>query len=207
MTIENVNYITAGVELSQAKKVLVMLHGRGDMAQNFIGLSSELDLNDFAIFAIQAEGRTWYPYSFMAPVKMNEPFLTNSLAVIKSLVDHIQENGFKSEQIYFMGFSQGACLTLEFVTRHAQRFGGAVAFTGGLIGEELNLENYKGDFEGMPVFIGSSDHDPHVPEVRIDESEKLMKEYGADVNKIIYPGMGHTINMDEVEHAKNILNN
>lgn len=208
MIIHNQQVQQAGAPLIKAKKVLIMVHGRGDSARAFIQLSSELDVasNEFAFLAIQAIQNTWYPYSFLAPVKQNEPALSMSLAGLSELLDDLSGINFKPEQIYFLGFSQGACLTLEFCARNARKYGGIIAFTGGLIGQVVDKALYKGNFEGTPVFIGASDHDPHVPESRINESEIILKDMGAKVTKKIYPGMGHTINHDELTIANLILN-
>lgn len=199
------NIVTAGVPLTQAKKALIMIHGRGASAQDIISLATYLNVGDYALIAPQASGHTWYPYSFMAPVAQNEPGLSSAIAVINSIVDDILKAGIPASNIYFMGFSQGACLTLEYVTRHAQPYGGVVAFTGGLIGAEPDLANYNGDFNGTPVFIGSSDPDMHVPVTRVRESEKIMKNMGADITVKIYPGMGHTVSQDEVETANRLV--
>lgn len=199
------NIVTAGVPLDQAKKALIMIHGRGASAQDIISLATYLNVGDYALIAPQASGHTWYPYSFMAPVAQNEPGLSSAITVINSIVDDILKAGIPASNIYFMGFSQGACLTLEYVTRHAQPYGGVVAFTGGLIGAELDLANYAGDFNGTPVFIGSSDPDMHVPVTRVRESEKIIKNMGADITVKIYPGMGHTISQDEVETANRLV--
>lgn len=199
------NIVTAGVPLAQAKKALIMIHGRGASASDIISLGTYLNVGDYALLAPQASGHTWYPNSFMAPVAQNEPGLSSAIAVINSLVDDILKAGIPASNIYFMGFSQGACLTLEYVTRHAQPYGGVVAFTGGLIGAELNLANYHGDFNGTPVFIGSSDPDMHVPVTRVRESEVIMKKMGADITVKVYPGMGHTVSQDEVETANTLV--
>ncbi|SFW66416.1 alpha/beta hydrolase [Chitinophaga sancti] len=199
------NIVTAGVPLAQAKKALIMIHGRGATAQDIISLATYLNVGDYALIAPQASGHTWYPYSFMAPVAQNEPGLSSAITVINSIVDDILKAGIPASNIYFMGFSQGACLTLEYVTRHAQPYGGVVAFTGGLIGAEPDLANYHGDFNGTPVFIGSSDPDMHVPVTRVRESEKILKNMGADITVKLYPGMGHTVSQDEVETANKLV--
>jgi phospholipase/carboxylesterase len=209
MIIHNQPVQQAGKPLSSAGKVLIMVHGRGDSAKSFIGLSSELKapVDEFAFLAIQAIQNTWYPYSFLAPVNQNEPNLSLSLSGMSELLDDLNGLRFTSSQIYFLGFSQGACLTLEFCARHAKRYGGIIAFTGGLIGESLVRSNYKGNFEGTPIFVGASDHDPHVPESRIEESQVILENMGANFIKKIYPGSGHTINGDELMMASLILNN
>lgn len=193
--------IQAGEDLEQTTKVLIMVHGRGGSAEDILGLSAYLQVNDFALLAPQATNNTWYPYSFMAPVKENEPWLSSALALLKEVVADVKAKGIAEESIYFLGFSQGACLTLEFVTRNAAKYGGVVAFTGGLIGDKIYNENYKGDFAATPVFIGTSDPDPHVPVERVNATEDILLKMNAAVTKKIYKNMGHTISQDEINQV------
>ncbi len=197
--------VTAGQSLREADKVLILLHGRGATAEDIIGLANELDVSDFAIIAPQATNYTWYPYSFLAPTDQNEPWLSSAISLLSDIVNDLKTEGFADEDIYFAGFSQGACLTLEFIARHARRWGGAAAFTGGLIGDSLKTERYSGDFAETPVFIGSSDPDPHVPVQRIQDSVKILRSMNAKVVEKIYPGMGHTINRDEITIVNKLI--
>lgn len=158
-----------------------------------------------AIYAPQATNSSWYPYSFMVPQDQNQPALDSALAVIGELVDDILSAGIPADKIYFAGFSQGACLTLEFIARHAQQYGGAVAFTGGLIGKELETGNYKGDFNNTPVLITTGDPDPHVPVSRVQQSVETLKAMGADVTSKVYPGRPHTILADEIKLANQYI--
>lgn len=193
--------ISAGKNINDAEKALILLHGRGATAEDIIGLGQELNATEFALLAPQATNYTWYPYSFLAPVDQNEPWLSSAIKLLGELVEDLNQKGIPSERIFFAGFSQGACLTLEFVTRNARRWGGVAAFTGGLIGEKLNAANYKGDFGQTPVFVGSSDPDPHVPVTRVQQSVQILRNLGADVVEKIYPNMGHTISWDELTNA------
>ena len=195
----NTSYITAGVPLQEAQKALIMLHGRGAGANDILSIARYLNVSDFALIAPQAEGRTWYPYSFLAPINENEPFLSNSLKTVSQVVASVEENGIKRENIYFLGFSQGACLTLEYTSRNADKYGGIIAFTGGLIGDQVYENHYTGDFKNTPIFVGTSDPDFHVPVERVNDSEELLKRMGAAVTKKIYPDMGHTISQDEID--------
>jgi len=199
------NIITKGKELTSDSKVLILLHGRGGSAEDILSLSSYLNVNDFTLLAPQATNNTWYPYSFLAPPSQNEPWLSSALNLLKELLDELTSKGIASEQIYFAGFSQGACLTLEFVTRNANKYGGVVAFTGGLIGDKIYSENYKGDFQNTPVFIGSSNPDPHVPVERVYATTNILKNMNAAVTEKVYNNMGHTINEDEIDNANKIV--
>lgn len=192
---------TAGKKLTGAKKALIMLHGRGAPAEDILGLSSHLSVNDFALIAPQATNYTWYPYSFLVPPQQNEPWLSSALELLNEVVSDINNAGISSENIFFAGFSQGACLTLEYAARNARKWGGVAAFTGGLIGDKIYKENYRGDFEGTPVFIGSGNPDPHIPVERVNETTKILKGMKASVNEKIYPGMGHTISENEIKLA------
>jgi len=199
------NIITAGKELDQKNKVLIMLHGRGGSAEDILSLSSYLEVKDFALLAPQATNNTWYPYSFLSPPSQNEPWLSSALSLLKDLLSDIYSKGISPGNIYFAGFSQGACLTLEFVTRNANKYGGIVAFTGGLIGDKIIEENYHGDFQGTPIFIGTSDPDPHVPVERANASSNILKRMNASVTLKVYLNMGHTISQDEIENANRLV--
>lgn len=197
--------ITAGIPAADAKKAVIFLHGRGASATDILGLAKHLDLDEAALFAPQANNHSWYPYSFMAPVAENQPSLDSALELIGSLVADITALGIPASQIYFIGFSQGACLTLEYVTRNAQQYGGIVAFTGGLIGKEINLNNYKGDFKQTPVLITTGDPDPHVPVRRVEMSEGILKKMNANVSMKVFSGRPHTISPREIELAKSLV--
>ncbi len=197
--------ITAGKKTTEAKKALIMVHGRGGSAEDILTLSNYLDVREYALIAPQATGSTWYPYSFLMPPAQNEPWLSSALSVLKEVTADVEADSISRENIYFLGFSQGACLTLEFVTRNAGRYGGVVAFTGGLIGDKIYPENYTGNFEGTPVFIGTSNPDPHVPVDRVKESENILKGMGADITVNIYNNMGHTISQDEIDLANTLV--
>jgi len=178
-----------------------MLHGRGAPAEDILGLATHLSVKEFSLIAPQATNYTWYPYSFLSPPSQNEPWLSSALELINELVNDIQKEGIDPEDIFFTGFSQGACLTLEYVTRHARKWGGVAAFTGGLIGDRIYSENYEGDFQNTPVFIGSSNPDPHIPVDRVNESTRIIKSMNASVKEKIYPNLGHTISEDEIALA------
>ena len=199
--------VTAGKELDTTNNVLILLHGRGGSAEDIISLANHLDVKDFTLLAPQATNHTWYPYSFLAPPMQNEPWLSSALSLLEELVQELFKKGISSEQIYFLGFSQGACLTLEFVARNATKYGGVVAFTGGLIGDKVYPSNYKGHFQDTPVFIGTSNPDPHVPVERVYATTNILKDMGAKVTEKIYSGMGHTINQDEIDHANQLVFN
>lgn len=196
---------TAGAAPAVAKGALILLHGRGGTAANIIGIANELDVEGFAIYAPQATNQSWYPTSFLAPDAQNQPALDSALSIVDQVVQRVLADGIPVHKIYFLGFSQGACLTLEYITRHAQAFGGAVAFTGGLIGERINLDNYTGDFIGMPVLITTGNPDPHVPLTRVEESVKLLKSMDAAVTLKVFNGRPHTISQPEIELANSTI--
>ncbi len=195
----------AGKDLQEANKVLVMVHGRGGSNRDIISLSGHLNVKDFALVAPQATNNTWYPYSFMAPPSENEPWLTSALDLLKGVVADLKGNGAKTENIYFMGFSQGACLTLEFVARNATKYGGVVAFTGGLIGDKIYDENYSGNFEGTPIFLGTGNPDSHVPVERVHETARILETMSANVVEKVYENRPHTISQDEIDRANELV--
>lgn len=197
------NILAAGTPIEQAEKAMIFIHGRGADARGILDIAGVLNVAGFALLAPQATGNTWYPYSFLSPVQMNEPWLSSAIETVHGLIDEVMDAGIKAENIYLLGFSQGACLTLESAARKAQRYGGLIAFTGGLIGDKIDRSNYNGDFDGTPVFIGSGDPDPHIPVARVKESNLVFTEMGAKVTEKIYPGIPHTVVKDEIDWVNN----
>jgi phospholipase/carboxylesterase len=197
----------AGQPLATAPRALILLHGRGSSAADILSLARYLPVADYALLALQATGYTWYPQSFLAPPALNEPSLTAALAAVGRAVALAASHGIGPENMYLLGFSQGACLTLEYAARHATRYGGVVAFTGGLIGDRLYLENYGGDFAGTPCLLASADPDPHVPAARVRASTALLSTLGATVTEQITSGMGHTVTPQELELASELIFN
>ena len=195
----------SGKPLHEAQKALILLHGRGGDAQSILSLSEHLHVAEYALLAPQATNHTWYPRSFLTPVTENEPWLSSAVDIVGQTLDKILEAGIKAEQVYFLGFSQGACLTLEFTARHAQRYGGIIAFTGGLIGQNIERTNYRGDFKQTPVFIGTSDPDFHVPVERVYASSNIFREMNAAVTEKVYENRGHTISEDEIELVNRLI--
>ncbi|UHG91308.1 alpha/beta hydrolase [Spirosoma oryzicola] len=202
--IHNPNNIrTAGKPLEEASKVMVMVHGRGGSASDILSLSQYIDDTDFAFIAPEAQGNTWYPYSFLRPMAENEPYLSSALEVLTSLRARLQSDfNFKLPQIYWLGFSQGACLLLEFLARNPAGYGGIFGLSGGLIGPPDTPRLYEGSFDKTPVFLGCGVPDTHVPKERVLESEQVFQRMGADVTLKLYPNFPHTINEDEL----NIVN-
>ncbi|WP_257670722.1 alpha/beta hydrolase [Parapedobacter tibetensis] len=197
--------IQAGKPAGQAQKAVVLLHGRGSTAQGILSLQHRLQLEDALLLAPQATNGTWYPYTFLAPVTNNQPALDSALALVDEVVTEAAKQGIPPEKLYFVGFSQGACLLSEYVARHAKHYGGVVIFTGGLIGESLDQANYQGDFEGMPFLITSGNRDPHVPLERVEESTTILRQLGANVHMKIYPDKPHSISDDEILLANEVI--
>jgi phospholipase/carboxylesterase len=200
----NKNILTAGKKIEETGKALIMIHGRGSTARNILSLDRDLQVEDYTLIAPHATNNSWYPYSFLEPPSRNEPWLSSALKLVGEIVDDLTKLIGK-KNIYFLGFSQGACLMLEFVTRNADKYGGCIAFTGGLIGDKIYVENYKGDFQLTPIFIGTGDPDPHVPLERVHETTRILKKMNASVIEKVYARIGHTIIQDEFDHANEIL--
>lgn len=195
----------AGTPVHQAQKALILVHGRGATAESILSVAPFLAVDDYAWVAPQAPLHTWYPYSFMAPEHQNQPDLDQALHLLRDTVQQLVEQGISSEQIYFFGFSQGACLSLEFVARNAQKYGGVVAVIGGLIGESLNAEKYQGDFQQTPIFLATSDPDVHVPLQRVEDTATLLSQLQADVTLKVYKNAGHTLLQEEVDAANQLI--
>lgn len=205
--------LRVGPPLSHARLGAILVHGRGASAEDILGLAHAFGTTDVSYVAPQAAGNTWYPYSFLAPIPQNEPGITSGLGVISRLIGEFEQQGVPANRVVIMGFSQGACLSLEFAARHAQRYHAIVGFSGGVIGPP-GLPRAKsrgtprddtGSLDGTPVFLGCSDIDPHIPIERVHETAAIFRRIGAEVEERIYPGMGHTINEDELAVAKRLI--
>ena len=184
---------------------IVLVHGRGGSAEDILGLGRELGADDVAWLAPAAAGQTWYPYSFLTPIERNEPYLSSALSLLDGIVQQLAADGVPRERVGLLGFSQGACLSLEFAARHAGRYAALVGLSGGLIGPPGTPRDYQGSFGGTPVFLGCSDVDSHIPLERVHETSDVFRRMGASVDERIYPRMGHTVNEDELEAVRTIL--
>lgn len=197
--------LSIGESLDKAKAAMVMVHGRGATAESILELAADLPQPGFIYLAPQAAQDEWYPNSFLAPIASNEPGLSSALAVIASLLAQLTEAGIPPERTILLGFSQGACLSLEFAARNARRYGGVVGLSGGLIGPDGTPRNYAGSLEGTPIFLGCSDRDFHIPKERVEYSAEVLERLGADVTMRLYPRMGHIVNRDEIRFVQGMM--
>lgn len=202
---KNIKY--SGTPVEKAKNALIMIHGRGGTAEDILQVAPEFKIEDFALVAPQAYNNSWYPVSFMAPEEQNQPWLNSALQMLLELETELNEKGIPSENIYFFGFSQGACLTLEYVTRNARKYGGVIAIIGGLIGDHVNTGNYITDFDGTRIYLGTSDPDAHVPVERVQQTSEILKNKNAEVELRINKNGGHYILKEELGVANNFIFN
>ena len=203
---QNQKIYTSGKSLDEAKAAMILIHKRGGTAAEILDLADLLHHPEMAYLAPQAANHTWYPYSFLAPIPNNEPGISSGLQVISDLIEHIETAGIPRNKIIIAGFSQGACLSSEYIARNPDRYGGLLAFSGGVIGPLGMERNDAGDVQDMPVFIGCSDVDFHIPVERVYETAQIFSDLNAQVNVKIYPNMGHTIIKDEIDEAMKIVN-
>src|SRR6202022_1388415 len=195
-----------GPDPASARLTIILVHGRGASAADILSLADEFGLHDIAYLAPEAAGHTWYPYSFLAPMHDNEPFLSSALGVLDRIVHDLwRDEQVGPERVGLLGFSQGACLSLEYAARHARRYAAVVGLSGALIGPPGTPREYAGTMDGTPVFLGCSDVDPHIPPERVHETGGVVRRLGASVDERIYPGMGHLVNREEIEAVKTLL--
>ena len=202
---QNQPHVTGGTQAASAQIAMLLVHGRGASAESMLLFADEFNRDDIHYRAIQAKRHTWYPRSFLAPKEMNEPGISSGLQAIYDQLSDLNEQGIPTDRIILLGFSQGACLATEFAARHPQKYGGVVGLSGGLIGQEVDLQNYSGSLEHTPVFLGCSDRDPHIPKERVDDTAEIFQELEGNVTKNIYEGMGHTVIPDEIGHINKLL--
>lgn len=197
--------LAAGEPLESAKAVMIMIHGRGATAESILQLAQHFHTDGFAYLAPQAAYNTWYPQRFIVPQNDNEPYLSSAKDAVGRALQTALDAGIPADKVVFLGFSQGACLATEYPARNTQKYGGIIALSGGLIGTDDELTGYSGSLDGTPVFLGCSDVDFHIPKERVEASAKALQGIGGDVTMTLYPGMGHTVNEDEIEHVKRIM--
>ena len=196
---------TRGASLEDARAAVILVHGRNAGPANILGIADALANDRVAYLAPAAAGNTWYPYSFLTEMRLNEPWLSSALGVLDRLVAWLEERGVPAARVILLGFSQGACLASEYAVRHPRRYGGIVGYSGGVIGPPGTTWEYPGSFDGTPVLLGCSDVDPHIPLARVLESEQVFRGMGAEVTRRIYPGMGHLVNEDEILFTRGLL--
>ena len=196
--------LQAGEPLAAAHAAMILLHGRGATAEDIMTLAAEVQRPGWSYLAPQAAGGAWYPNPFTAPLESNEPFLSAALSMVSQLAERVEAR-VPAHRITLLGFSQGACLALEWSARNARRYGAVVGFSGGLIGPDGTPRDYPGDFEGTPVFLGCSDVDPHIPMHRVVETGEVLKRMGADVTVRFYPGMPHTVSVEELDQLRALM--
>jgi predicted esterase len=184
---------------------MIMVHGRGAGAEDILGLALELHSPTVSFVAPQAAGRVWYPQSFLSPIQSNEPGISSGLALLAAVEGQVREAGMPPDAIFLLGFSQGACLVLEYAARNARRFGGIMGLSGGLIGPEGTPRDYPGRMDGTPVFLGCSDIDPHIPKARVQLTADVFQSLGAHVTTRLYPNLGHAIFDDEIETVQSMI--
>lgn len=192
--------LESGQELEDADRAVIMIHGRGATAEGILQLSQQLP--EAAYLAPQAANRTWYPHSFMEPVEKNQPHLDSTLQKLDDLVKRCASK-VGEDSIVLLGFSQGACLASEYAARNPGRYGGVIALSGGLIGEQVG--DFSGDTEKAEVFLGCAEKDPHIPKSRVDETEAVFKDLNAEVDKYIFEGSHHGIVDYEIEKAVDLI--
>ena len=197
--------LVRGAPIGGAKNALILVHGRGATAESILELSTFFDEPDFSYLAPQAEGNSWYPYSFLSPFEQNEPGISSAMAVLSQLFEKLEAAGVSHSRTLLLGFSQGACVSLEFAARHARRYGGVAGLSGGLIGPEGTPRNYKGFLERTPVFLGCSETDFHIPKERVHHSTAVFRGLKADVTERLYPDLGHDINQDEIDFVRGMM--
>ena len=195
----------AGAPSGAATAAVVLLHGRGADAADILGVAGHLAQAGVAFLAPEAAGHTWYPYSFLAPLEQNEPWLSSALQRVEEVVQAVLAEGVPAERTMLLGFSQGACLTLESAVRHPRRYGAVVGFTGGLIGPPGTPRPTSGDLGGTPVYVGAGDPDPHVPWARVEETAGVLRRLGAVVEVERFPGYPHAIHPQSMAAAQRLL--
>ncbi|OGF99238.1 MAG: phospholipase [Candidatus Glassbacteria bacterium GWA2_58_10] len=196
---QDLNPLSTGMPLEMARAAMLMLHGRGGTAQGILSLAEALQRPGFTYLAPQAADNSWYPFSFLEPLEKNRLWIDSSLKAVGELIERVEAQGIPADKLIILGFSQGACMGLEYAARRGGRFGGVVGLSGGLIGPPGTVYSYSGTLEGTPLFLGCSENDPHIPRARLEETADVFESLGAQVTFRLYPGVDHGVNRDEID--------
>jgi predicted esterase len=204
---EGQRVLRGGAPFASAQAVLVLVHGRGASAEDIYLLGEEVSAGvaGVALVAPQAAGNSWYPQRFLVPLQQNEPYLTSALGILAGLMDEAAGKEVPPRKVLLVGFSQGACLALEFARRNARRYGGVAGLSGALIGPPGGARKPAGGMDGTPVYLGCGDRDSHIPLGSVEESAEIFRAVGARVTKSIFAGMGHTVNAEELEAVRGMV--
>lgn len=197
---------TSGPAPEAVGKAVILIHGRTQSPADMFAIAERIDLPDIPYIAIEAADNSWYPDKFMAPLTNNQPHLGFALERLEALVVELEERGIPRECIILLGFSQGACLACEYLYRHPRRWGGLIAFTGGLIGPPETRWSTQGDqLADVPVLISNGPTDPWVPMSRSRETADVFRRMGARVSEHTYPPREHGVIDDEIAQARSLL--
>lgn len=187
-----------------ARAAVLFLHGRGSSGSDVTGLADALPVNGVAWLAPSAAGGTWYPLRFVVPTAENEPHLGNALGTVDQLFGKLRAAGLPPERIGLAGFSQGACLALEYAARRPRRYGFVAALSGALIGP-LETPRPPFDLAGTPVLLGCAEHDAHVPPEYVEHTACVLAEASTDLTRQRFPGSAHTVFPEEIEWMRRAL--
>jgi predicted esterase len=176
---------------------MIMLGGRGGSPTDILSLAHKIDVPGVAYLA-----------PGIAPgVLSDESWVSSALAAAGETLDIVSSAGTPPERTLLLGFSQGACLALEYSARNPRRYGGIIGLSGTLVenGDKLRDYGHSGSLAGTPVFLGCGDNDPNISQDRLQRTTNLLTGLGAEVTVRIYPGMGHTVNGSELEFVRNMV--
>lgn len=198
------NTLRLGTPLASARGVVILVHGRGSSAEDITGLIRAFDpavTPRLAFLAPEAAHNSWYPQRFLAPPAHNEPWLSSALTVIDTLVAEALAAGIPSERIALAGFSQGACLVLEYAARHPRRYAFVAGLSGALIGP-TDIARDRVNLLSTPVLLGCAEADAHIPLEHVEHSATALAAFNAQVTKHIFPGSAHTVFPSEIDWLK-----
>ena len=200
--------LVAGPPLAGARAVTILLHGRGGSADDIASLATVLAIDGLTFLVPEATGYTWYPQRFLAPLAANEPWLGSALGVVATLVAQATAAGVPPARSRLPVSRRAPAWRSSSWRGRRPAMARPSPSPARLIGpaDEPRPPAPGGrSLAGTPIFLGCGDQDGHIPVASVEASATVLRGLGGNVDARIYPGMGHTINPDEIAAARTLL--